>query len=61
MAAVMGLRQQHLNAAVANQHHSETDLSNFNLRSGTNDQTFVNLRFFLLFHNDFKNRAKIIS
>lgn len=35
MAAVMGLRQQHLNAAaVANQHHSETDLTNFNLRSG---------------------------
>lgn len=37
MAAVMGLRQQHLNAAaVANQHHSESDLSNFNLRSGKN-------------------------
>lgn len=34
MAAVMGLRQQHLNAAVANQHHSESDLSNFNLRAG---------------------------
>lgn len=35
MAAVMGLRQQHLNAAAAaNQHHSESDLSNFNLRSG---------------------------
>lgn len=34
MAAVMGLRQQHLNAAVANQHHTESDLSNFNLRSG---------------------------
>lgn len=35
MAAVMGLRQQHLNAAaVANQHHSEPDLTNFNLRSG---------------------------
>lgn len=34
MAAVMGLRQQHLNAAVASQHHSESDLSNFNLRSG---------------------------
>lgn len=33
MAAVMGLRQQHL--AVANQqHHSESDLSNFSLRSG---------------------------
>lgn len=34
MAAVMGLRQQHLNAAVANQHHNESDLTNFNLRSG---------------------------
>lgn len=36
MAAVMGLRQQHLNAAVANQHHTESDLTNFNLRSGKN-------------------------
>lgn len=33
MAAVMNLRQQQLNASVANQqHHSETDLTNF--RSG---------------------------
>lgn len=38
MAAVMGLRQQHLNASAAaaaaavNQHHIETDLTNF--RSG---------------------------
>lgn len=40
MAAVMGLRQQHLNAAaVTNQHHSESDLSNFNLRSGKYKRT----------------------
>lgn len=32
MAAVMGLRQQHLNASAVNQHHSDTDLTNF--RSG---------------------------
>lgn len=33
MAAVMGLRQQHLNATAAvSQHHSEADLANF--RSG---------------------------
>lgn len=34
MAAVMGLRQQHLNATAASQHHLESDLPNFNLRSG---------------------------
>lgn len=34
MAAVMGLRQQRLNAAaVSNQHHSDNDLTNFNLPS----------------------------
>lgn len=41
MAAVMGLRQQHLNAAVANQHHSESDLSNFNLRSGKQSKHII--------------------
>lgn len=40
MAAVMGLRQQHLNAAVTNQHHSESDLSNFNIRSGERSNHF---------------------
>lgn len=56
MAAVMGLRQQHLNAAVANQHHSESDLSNFNLRSGKNFYS----NFIRNFSDDFRNNNKKI-
>lgn len=60
MAAVMGLRQQHLNAAaVANQHHSETDLSNFNLRSGKQTTgTIAALEYHLKLHDIRNNNHK---
>lgn len=52
MAAVMNLRQQQLNAV--NQHHSDSDLSNFNLpspqlRSG-NTEYKNNLFFVIIFY-----------